>query len=113
MLRSAVGRAVSGATFITVNSQAKLPEVRQRGMIWLVNRVLDGDFGSDDGMAVVIAAASPAPSGEGPTVMLISNYADAQDKAVAAGAVRGFGKHALYAETTVAAIREAIAAAAS
>lgn len=113
MLRSAVGRAVSGATFITVNSQAKLPEVRQRGLIWLVNRVLDGDFGSDDGMAVLTAAASRGPSGDGPTVMLISNYADAQDKAVAAGAVRGFGKHALYAEATVAAIREAIAAAAS
>lgn len=60
----------------------------------LVNRKLDADY--SDGMAVIEAIKA----GGGTPVMLVSNYDDAQDAAVAAGAERGFGKLALNDETT-------------
>lgn len=109
MLRSAVGRVASNATFVSVNRLADLAQHRRPGAIWLVNRALDGDFGAHDGPAIVAEGCR----GDGaPVVLLISNYADAQDAAVATGALRGFGKQALYAEATGAAIRAAIDAAA-
>src|SRR5438046_2417951 len=52
----------------------------------LVDRVLDADGAS--GLELVRQI-------EGVPVMLVSNYADAQAEAVAAGAVPGFGKSAL------------------
>ncbi len=58
----------------------------------LVNRVLDGDGAS--GMDVLRQLKADAKAGAVP-VMLVSNYEDAQQQAVAAGAVRGFGKAAL------------------
>ena len=41
-------------------------------------------------------------------MLLISNYVDAQEEAVAAGASRGFGKSALYDNGTAEALRAAI-----
>jgi len=57
----------------------------------LVNRVFDADGGS--GLALVEQV-------RGVPVMLVSNFADAQEQAVAAGAVPGFGKAALTAPQT-------------
>ena len=55
----------------------------------LVNRKLDIDY--TDGMAV-IQAIQDNPDINTTPVMLISNYADAQEKAIQAGAEQGFGK---------------------
>lgn len=55
----------------------------------LVNRKLDHD--SSDGMDVVRLLKADPQVGQVP-VMLITNYAEYQDQAVAEGAVRGFGK---------------------
>ncbi len=55
----------------------------------LVNRILDRD-GTEGVDVIRRMKADPAVCGL--PVMLISNYADAQDAAVAAGALRGFGK---------------------
>jgi CheY-like chemotaxis protein len=63
----------------------------------LVNRKLDADF--SDGLAVVRAIKADA-SLAGTPVMLVSNYPDAQDEAIAAGAVPGFGKADLNQPTT-------------
>ncbi|HVX12130.1 MAG TPA: response regulator [Pirellulales bacterium] len=65
----------------------------------LVNRKLDSDY--SDGLAVVRAIKGDASLAATP-VMLVSNYADAQDAAIAAGAEPGFGK----AEMTQPATRE-------
>ena len=55
----------------------------------LVNRKLDRDY--SDGIEIIRQIkADPATSGV--AVMLITNYVDHQDEAVAAGALRGFGK---------------------
>jgi two-component system chemotaxis response regulator CheY len=55
----------------------------------LVNRKLDRDY--SDGIEI-IKAVKADPALADTTMMLITNYADHQDAAVAAGAERGFGK---------------------
>lgn len=57
----------------------------------LVNRKLDVDY--SDGMAILAAIKSDAePAVRDVSVMLVSNYPEHQEAAVAAGAVYGFGK---------------------
>lgn len=58
----------------------------------LVNRVLDRDGG--DGLAVIRGLLADDALGETP-VALVTNFPDWQDRAVALGAVRGFGKSEL------------------
>jgi CheY-like chemotaxis protein len=55
----------------------------------LVNRRLDADSG--DGLAIVKAIKADPALADVP-VMLVSNYADAQQAATSAGAIAGFGK---------------------
>jgi CheY-like chemotaxis protein len=55
----------------------------------LVNRKLDVDY--SDGIDVIRQIKADAELSSIP-VMLVTNYPDHQDTAVAAGAVRGFGK---------------------
>jgi CheY-like chemotaxis protein len=55
----------------------------------LVNRKLDVDY--SDGLDVIRQIKSD-PATAGVPVMMITNYAEHQDAAVAAGALRGFGK---------------------
>ena len=67
----------------------------------LVNRILDATH--EEGLAVVKAAAE-----HGTPVMLVSNYDDAQEAAVAAGAKKGFGKAKLTDSSTTSLLREAL-----
>jgi len=55
----------------------------------LVNRKLDADY--SDGIEVVRAIKSDAATAEVP-VMLVTNYPEHQEAAMAAGAIHGFGK---------------------
>jgi two-component system chemotaxis response regulator CheY len=55
----------------------------------LVNRKLDIDY--SDGVDV-IRALKADPETAGVPVMLVTNYPEHQDAAIAAGAIRGFGK---------------------
>lgn len=64
----------------------------------LVNRRIFAD--DSDGLALIIAMKAEPRLANTP-VMLISNYPDAQSRAVAAGAVPGFGKAALGAAATL------------
>ena len=63
----------------------------------LINRVLDADGAS--GLDLIRRWLSNNDTRATPT-MLVSNYADAQDAAVALGATRGFGKNALTSPET-------------
>ena len=63
----------------------------------LVNRILDrdGSQGTD-----VIQRLQADPSTKPTSVMIISNYAEAQAAAVSIGARQGFGKDAIHSEQT-------------
>jgi len=97
LLKAAVSRAVPGSTIVMANEQAKLKTHLHRGVVLLVNRALDGAFDADDGVELI---AEVLAGGDPPVTMLISNFDDAQERAVAAGARPGFGKSAVYAEKT-------------
>src|SRR5262245_46348407 len=63
----------------------------------VVNRKLDRDY--SDGLDIIKQVKSDAKLSTIPC-MLITNYPDQQQVAVAAGAEYGFGKKELYADTT-------------
>ena len=74
----------------------------------LVNRIFDRD-GSEglkliERLRAARTEALPEPA-NGPAVMLVSNYADAQDASVRAGGVRGFGKATLESPETMTMLR--------
>jgi CheY-like chemotaxis protein len=63
----------------------------------LVNRKLDQDY--SDGLEIIRAIKQDTQLSEVPC-MLITNYPEQQEVAVAAGAEYGFGKKELHAEAT-------------
>lgn len=71
----------------------------------LVNRKLDVDY--SDGIEVVRAIKADSQLEHLP-VMLITNYPEHQEAAIAAGAVRGFGKLEFDAPETTARLAEAL-----
>ena len=84
---------------VSVANGTELERELQNGDVALVivNRVFDRDGG--DGMAL-IEQLKQQPATATLPVMLLSNYADAQEKAVALGAFPGFGKSSLRSEAT-------------
>ncbi len=90
LLRTGIGAEVaSAATF-----EEALTRLRQGGIaLVLVNRVLDCDGSS--GLEFIRQVKADAALRDVP-MMLVSNYADAQQEAVAGGALPGFGKAALH-----------------
>jgi CheY-like chemotaxis protein len=69
----------------------------------LINRLLDQDHSEGSQLLTLIksdAAITATP------VMLVTNFADHQQLAVAAGAVLGFGKAELHSEETLGKLRE-------
>jgi hypothetical protein len=66
-----------------------------RGALLLINRVPAGRFDGKDGPALVEHLMQRADEAAKPRVMLISDYEDAQEAAVRAGALPGVGKSEL------------------
>ena len=97
MLKTAVGRALPEATIVFVNDTVALSEYLTSDSLLLVNRELDGGFDRKSGIDLI---SQIAKQDDPPIGMLISNFADAQAQAVAAGAKPGFGKSQLYDEST-------------
>lgn len=73
----------------------------------LVNRILDGD--GTEGIELLKRIKSEPGTADVP-VMMVSNYADAQTDAEAAGAVPGFGKNGLNTPETIACLQNALGA---
>jgi two-component system chemotaxis response regulator CheY len=97
-LSIAVKSVLPDASVERVNNDAALQPALEKGAdLLLVNRVLDGDFADSDGIGLVKRLTSSHPNTK---VMLVSNYPDAQARAVAAGALPGFGKSELNAPRT-------------
>lgn len=107
MLKSAVQRAVPNATVETVKDQASLQAHLSPDRVLLINRVLGGSFSIDSGVALIEQLAQ---SDHPPVMMLISNFPEAQQAAVAVGAMQGFGKAQVHHESTASLLRDAAAA---
>ncbi|QDT17803.1 DNA-binding transcriptional response regulator [Alienimonas californiensis] len=82
------------AEVVKVDSEEDALELVAAGNVdlVLVNRLYDADGASGLDTVKAIAGRDDAPP-----VMLVSNFADAQKRAVAAGALPGFGKNDLGA----------------
>lgn len=92
-MRSALGRTAEGADFVFVNDE----ETFRRHLdadAFLINRALDGRF--ETGLGVDLIESLPPETRS--RAALISEHADAQAAAVAAGALPGFGKRGMYGE---------------
>ena len=104
MLKTAASRAVADVPIVSINDAATLEPHLHAGTVLLVNRVLDGAFPSDSGIDLI---GEIADGDDAPTCILISNLPEAQERAIAAGAMPGFGKNALYDAMTAEILREA------
>ena len=87
MLRSAVERALPGVAIESVHDEESLQPHLSAGKVLLINRVLDGNFENTSGLDLLRMAVQ-----KGPITLLISNFEDAQQSALDAGAHEGFGK---------------------
>ncbi len=75
------------ASDLLVDTQSKLKQ--QKFDLVLINRKLDQDY--SDGLDI-IRALKADPATAGVPVMLVTNYPEHQEVAMAAGALLGFGK---------------------
>jgi two-component system chemotaxis response regulator CheY len=76
-----------------------LERLRQESFdLVLVNRVFDAT--SEGGLDFIRQVKADHQLGD-VSIMLVSNYPEAQDEAVAAGAIPGFGKDTLHAHATL------------
>ena len=89
-LRLAVSRAVKDSQIVAADEQEELEQVLKDGVdLLLINRQLDWGFPVSDGIALIQLIREKHPHLK---LMLISNYPEAQQTAVDAGALPGFGK---------------------
>ncbi len=104
LMKNAVARAVPGATVVLADDAESLRTHLRADAVLLINRVLDDGFDTESGITLIESLAESEPK---PVMILVSNLADAQQQAVAAGARPGFGKRDIYAERTKAILNEA------
>jgi two-component system, chemotaxis family, chemotaxis protein CheY len=89
-LRIAVAGAAAGLSVVAADDQEALSAALQNGVeLILINRVLDWGFDEEEGVELIARLRQTHPQVK---TMLVSNYADAQAAAIAAGALPGFGK---------------------
>lgn len=96
-LSRAVAAMLPGVAVKSINDSAALTAYSRPDALLLVNRVLDGRFDAGTGVDLIEQLAGQQPA---PKLMLISNYQDAQARAVEAGALPGFGKSELGSPDT-------------
>ena len=91
------------AKVVTADSVADATDELEGGQfdLVMVNRILDAT--GEEGQQVIKVAVE-----KGQTAMLVSNFDDAQEKAVAAGAKPGFGKAKLGSDDADAKIKAAL-----
>lgn len=106
-LRIAVGSADRSAQVVAADDEASLQRVLADGAdLLLVNRVLDYGFAEDGGIELIGRLRRQHPQLR---MILVSNYADAQQAAVAAGALPGFGKRELGTPKVAQLLRDVLA----
>src|SRR6267142_2034982 len=82
-LRSAVSRMAPGAAVVFAGDDAALEKELSGADLLLVNRMLDGDYALASGVDLIRSLA--AQKDRRPALMLVSNFAESQAEAEAAG----------------------------
>lgn len=95
------------AEIVRINDQASLDEATEPETLLLINRVLDGRF-TIGGSGIELIREIAAQAESVPT-MLVSNFAESQKEAEAAGALPGFGKSQVGDPATRQRIADALA----
>lgn len=72
-----------------MDDSSLLTYLQKGASLLLINRVLDGEYNNYDGVDLLAKCRKSHPD---VPAMLISNYPDAQTRAIAVGALPGFGK---------------------
>lgn len=89
-LKLAVNRALPGSSVVSADDAASLDkQIEQGAELLLLNRVLDYGFDVEEGAQLIRELKPKHPKLK---FMLVSNYDDAQQAAMRAGALPGFGK---------------------
>ncbi len=93
-LRMSIKRAVGDVDILMADDSGELSQQLQKNNVDLIlfNRELGYGFDTDQGVDVIRTLRSAKSNVK---MMLVSNYPDAQQAAVAAGALPGFGKREL------------------
>lgn len=109
-LRMAVSSAERGITVTMADDEGELKAALDSGVqLVLLNRELGWGFEQSLGVDVIKTLGHRYPNTK---FMLVSNYAEAQAAAVAAGGVPGFGKREIGQPRVTQLIREALGIAA-
>lgn len=106
---SRIGQIIRSETGASLERASSSEEAKQRIAakkydLVLVNRVFDAGTGT--GLEFI---ADLKKNGIDVPVMLVSDYADAQKSAVAAGALPGFGKASMFTPDVAALLKKAVA----
>ena len=101
-----VAQASPNAKTSRVNSVRALRDQLNDAALLLVNRQLDGRFGVAGGIELIRTLRA---EGVSTPMMLVSNFPDAQEAAIEAGAAPGFGKRELRDPATVEKVRTQLA----
>lgn len=109
-LERAVRSAAPDARIEGVNSRKALDAKLGEASLLVINRQLDGSFGvpmgeHGDGVELVRELTTNESA---PACIVISNFPEAQQAAEEAGALPGFGKKDVRAESAAQSIREAL-----
>jgi hypothetical protein len=102
-LQSSVMGFVPGSVIHRINSADELSSKMPELALLLVNRVLDGRFGSESGIELIENLSDDAPP-----AMLISNFQESLLESVAAGAVMGYGKKSMRSPEAESALLSAL-----
>ncbi|HEX8914806.1 MAG TPA: hypothetical protein VF796_20810 [Humisphaera sp.] len=106
-LRLAIQKAEPGVQILAADDDAELKNVLEQNVdLILFNRQLDYGFDDSEGVSVIRKLSRHFPRTR---MMLVSNYPDAQQAALQAGAVPGFGKRDIGSAKVTQLIREALA----
>jgi DNA-binding NarL/FixJ family response regulator len=104
-LQSEIGGALKGTDVTRVNSDADLQRACREGAdLLLINREPLG-FESGAGVDLIKRVRSEYPNQK---MMLVSDYPDAQQEAIAAGALEGFGKRDIGSPKLVETVKQAL-----
>ncbi|HTL30002.1 MAG TPA: hypothetical protein VL282_12305 [Tepidisphaeraceae bacterium] len=105
-LRMAVSKALRDAKVVLADDDSDLTKLLADGVdLLLFNRILDYGFKTEEGVEVIRQLRAEHPQVK---MMLVSNYEDAQDAAVQAGALPGFGKREIGTPRVTQVLRDAL-----